>query len=87
VEKPSLLAKQTSSGTSTQPESVEGGTQPQLAGQLAEIGHQVGLVHRVLPGVSDHRLFYGHPVKDLGLKDFWDWFLVLLVLAAQKVCN
>jgi hypothetical protein len=19
-------------------------------------------------------LFYGHPVKDLGLKDFWDWF-------------
>jgi hypothetical protein len=21
-------------------------------------------------------LFYGHPVKDLGLKDFWDWFSV-----------
>jgi hypothetical protein len=41
VEKPPLLAKQTSSGTSTQPESVEGGTQPRLAGQLEEIGHQV----------------------------------------------
>jgi hypothetical protein len=26
-------------------------------------------------------LFYGHPVKDLGLKDFWDWFKYIHLIA------
>jgi hypothetical protein len=53
---------------------LEGGAESQVARQLAEIDNQVRLVHRVLHHFSDHHLLYGHPVKDFGLKDFWDWF-------------
>ena len=76
VEKPSPTARSTSPSASNQPESLESGTEPRLVRQLAEIGHQVRLVYRVLHRFSDHHLLYGRSGKDFGLKDFWDWFLI-----------
>jgi hypothetical protein len=32
-------------------------------------------------------LLYGRPVKDLGLKDFWDWFIDKIVYAAVFTVN
>jgi hypothetical protein len=34
------------------------------------------LVYPIVCCLSDHRLLYGSPVKDLGLSEFWDWFIV-----------
>ena len=55
--------------------SLEGGTEPRVAGQLASVGHSVRLVHSILCYLSDHCLLYGRSVKDFGLGDFWDWFM------------
>ena len=55
--------------------SLEGGTEPRVAGQLASVGHSVRLVHSILSCLSDHCLLYGRSVKDFGLGDFWDWFI------------
>jgi hypothetical protein len=41
---PPLPARPTSSGTSTQPESLEGGTQPRVVRQLAKIGNRYGFL-------------------------------------------
>jgi hypothetical protein len=67
---PAPKARSTSSGTSAQPESLEGGTQPRVGRQLAKIGNQVRLVHRVLHRFSDYRLLHGHPCKDSPVENF-----------------
>jgi hypothetical protein len=62
--------RSTPAGASSQPESVEGRVESRVVRQLAEIGNQVRLVHRVLHRFSNHCLLHGHPCKDSPAENF-----------------
>jgi hypothetical protein len=87
VETPPPPSRSTSSGTSSQPESLEGRTQSRVVRQLAEIGYKVRLVHRVLHHISHHRLFDGHPGKDSWIEDFGTGSYIITLRDVNKCAS